>query len=222
MFADVAHPVDAYVARAEAFSFWSHALGAAASVALLVLLAVRADGALAVTSLVMYGATLVLLFSASALHHVVGTMGPRWHAVSRRLDHISIYLLIAGTYTPVCLLSIRGAWGWSIFGVVWGIALAGSLAKGFWLTMPRWLGVAIYLVMGWVVVVAIFPLVEAVPAAGVWLLFAGGVAYSGGAVIYARQRPDPWPDVVGFHGIWHIFVLIGAGIHALLIWRFVV
>lgn len=208
--------------QADRFSFWTHAGGALAGTVVLVLMVLKADGSRAVTATAVYGATLVLLFSSSSFHHIVGRLGPRWHGISRRLDHIAIYLLIAGTYTPVCLLALSPGWGWSILGVIWGLALAGSLMKAFWLDMPRWLSVALYIAMGWIVIVAVWPLSQAVGATGLWLLGAGGVAYSGGAIIYASRRPDPWPEHVGFHGIWHLFVLAGAAAHAVFIGLWVV
>jgi hemolysin III len=213
--------VEHYDGRAEAFSFWTHAASAAACLVVLVLFAVRADGALAVTTLAIYGATLVLLFSSSAFHHVVAPLGPRWYAVSRRLDHIAIFLLIAGTYTPVSLLRFPTAWAWSIFGVVWGFAVAGIILKVFWPHTPRRLTTALYLAMGWVALVAIWPILEVFDAPALALLAGGGVVYSAGAVIYARKRPDPWPDVVGFHGVWHVFVMLGAALHIAFVWIYV-
>lgn len=210
-----------HVARAEAFSFWTHAVSAVACVAVLVLLVVQADGPLAATTLAIYGATLVLLFSSSAFHHVVAQFGPKWYAVSRRLDHIAIFLLIAGTYTPVSLLGFPTAWGWSIFGVVWGFALAGTVLKIFRPHTARWVTTAIYLVMGWIAIVAIWPILEAFDGPALALLAGGGIVYSGGAVIYARKRPDPWPDHVGFHGIWHVFVMVGAALHIAFVWLYV-
>ncbi len=216
----VSHELE--VPRAEAFSFWSHAFGAAAAIPILVLLVLQAKGALAITSVAVYGATLILLFSSSAFHHTVGGLGPRWHAFSRRLDHIAIFLLIAGTYTPVSLITLGGAWGWSIFGVIWGLALAGVILKGITPHSPRWLTVTLYLVMGWIAVVAIWPLIQSMPFAGLMWMAAGGVWYSVGAVMYALKRPDPWPDHVGFHGVWHVFVLFGAACHGVMVWRYVV
>lgn len=211
-----------HVARAEAFSFWTHAVSAAASVAVLVVLAMHAEGTLAVTTAAVYGATLILLFASSSFHHVVGQFGPKWYAVSRRLDHIAIFLLIAGTYTPVALLRFPPAWAWSIFGVVWGIAAAGIVLKVFRPHTHRWLTTSLYLLMGWIVVIAIWPLVQVFSLPAIALLFGGGVAYSGGAVIYARQRPDPWPEKVGFHGIWHVFVIVGAAFHVAFVGVYVI
>lgn len=210
-----------YEGRAEAFSFWTHAVSAAGAVVVLVLLVVQARGTLAATTLAVYGATLVLLFASSAFHHVVAPLGPRWYAVSRRMDHIAIFLLIAGTYTPITLLRFPTAWGWSIFGVIWGLAVAGIVLKSGWPHTHRWLTTALYLVMGWVALVAIWPILQVFDAPALALLGGGGVVYSTGAVVYARQRPDPWPDVVGFHGLWHIFVMAAAALHVVFVWRYV-
>ncbi len=207
------------VPRAEAFSFWTHAVSAVAAIAVLVVLVIRAEGPLAVTAVAVYGATLVLLFSSSSFHHVVGSMGPKWHAISRRLDHIAIFLLIAGTYTPFTLVALPPGWGWSIFGVVWAFAVAGTLLKIFNPHTPRWITVGIYLIMGWIALVAVVPMWTVVPRnVAIWLL-AGGVIYSVGAVIYARKRPDPLPDHVGFHGVWHVFVMAAAAAHVVAVWN---
>ncbi len=210
------------VPEAEAFSFWTHAISAAAAIPVLVFLVLQAEGALEVTSITLYGASLILLFSSSAFHHTVGGLGPKWHAFSRRLDHIAIFLLIAGTYTPISLITLGGAWGWSIAGVVWGIALGGTILKIVTPHSPRWITVALYLIMGWVVVVAIWPLVQAMELAGLLWLLAGGLWYTVGAVMYARKKPDPWPKHVGFHGIWHVFVMAGAACHVVVVWLYVV
>lgn len=206
----------------ERFSFLSHAAGAAAAVVGLVLLAVKADGPLAVTSSVIYGASLVLLLTASSLHHAIHPKDPRGHRTLHLLDHLSIFVLIAGTYTPVSLLGFTPGWGWSIFGVIWGFAIGGTLVRILWRAAPRWLYTGIYVVMGWTAVVAIVPLLEAFPGAALLLMLAGGVSYTVGAVIYARKRPDPWPQWLGFHGLWHVFVLVGAGCHFWFVYAYVV
>lgn len=206
----------------ERFSFVSHAVGALAAIAGLVLLAVHAEGALGITSAVLYGASLVLLLGSSALHHAVHPASPAGRRALRRLDHIAIFGLIAGTYTPVSLVGLGGAWGWSIFGVIWGLFVVGALTKVFWLHQPRWFSVALYLAMGWTAVVAIVPLLDAFAARPLLLMLAGGLFYSVGAVIYGVKRPDPWPRWMGFHGLWHLFVLAGAGMHYWFVYAYVV
>ena len=205
----------------ERFSFASHAVGALAAVAGLAVLAVAADGPLAVTSGVVYGASLVLLLGSSAAHHA-------WHPASqagrnalRRLDHIAIFGLIAGTYTPVSLVGLGGAWGWSVFGIIWGLFLVGVAKKVFWLHAPRWVSVALYILMGWTALVAIVPLLDAFESAPLLWMAAGGVLYTAGAVMYGLKRPDPFPRWMGFHGLWHLFVLGGAAAHWWFVYRFV-
>jgi hemolysin III len=206
----------------ERFSFLSHALGAAAAVVGLVFLVVKADGALAVASCAIYGASLVLLLTASSLHHAIHPANPAGHRALHLLDHLSIFVLIAGTYTPVSLLGFTPGWAWTIFGTIWGFAVAGTLVRILWRAAPRWLYTGIYVVMGWTAVVAIVPLLDAFPGQALLLMLAGGLSYTGGAVIYALKRPDPWPRWLGFHGLWHVFVLVGAGLHYWFVYAYVV
>lgn len=124
-----------------------------------------------------------------------------------------IFVLIAGTYTPVCLVVLRGPWGWSLLGTVWGLAVAGIVMKLFWMTAPRWLSTLLYILMGWLVVVAFVPLVEALPMQGILWLSAGGFFYTLGAVIYAIKRPNLVAGVFGFHELWHLFVMAGSFCH---------
>jgi hemolysin III len=213
--------MQAHVDPTERFSFLSHAVGAALAAVGLALLVLRAEGALAVTASAVYGATLVLLLTASSLHHAIHPAAPAGHRALHLLDHLSIFLLIAGTYTPVSLLGFPPAWGWSIFGAVWGLAVAGTLVRILWWHAPRWLYTGFYVAMGWTAVVAIAPLLEAFPPPALLLMLAGGVAYTAGAVVYARKRPDPWPRWLGFHGLWHVFVLVGAGLHYAFVYAYV-
>ncbi len=197
------------------FSALSHLAGAllsALGLALLVSLAATRASAWHVASFAVYGTSMVLLYASSGLYHWL-RLSERGTRALRRLDHIMIYLLIAGTYTPLCLVPLRGAWGWSLFGVVWGLALAGVALTLFWLQAPRWLTTAIYLGMGWASLAAISPLMEGLPAGGLAWLGLGGLFYSGGALIYALKRPDPWPGRFGFHEIWHLCVLAGSFCH---------
>ncbi len=175
-------------------------------------------------SAAVFGASLVLLYTASTLLHAVRA-GP---GVIRRLrvfDHAAIFVLIAGTYTPIVLVPLRvvnPGWAWALFGTVWGLALLGILFKVFWIGAPRWLSVGLYVALGWLALAAVSPLLMALPlGALVWLL-AGGLSYTGGAIIYALKRPDPWPRTFGFHALWHLFVLIGSACHFVMVLAYVV
>jgi hemolysin III len=188
-------------------------LGAAGLAVLVVLAALRGD-ARHVVSCAIYGATLVLLFTSSTLYH--SFRGPRVKHVFRVIDHSSIYLLIAGTYTPFLLVSLRGAWGWSLFGVVWGLALAGIAFQIFFVDRFRLAQTLIYLGMGWLVVLATRPLLQRVPLGGLLWLLAGGLSYTLGAVFYL------WRRLPYHHGIWHLFVLAGSVCHYFAILLYVI
>jgi hemolysin III len=157
-----------------------------------------------VVSCSIYGATQIILYTASTLYHSIPL--PRAKAVLRVLDHSAIFLLIAGTYTPFTLVNLRGPWGWSIFGVVWGLAILGIASQGLLIHTPKWLTTAIYVAMGWVALVGIRPMLAAVARGGVILLFAGGLAYTLGSVFYVWRRRYN-------HAVWHAFVLTGSLLH---------
>jgi hemolysin III len=200
----------------EPFSGLTH-LGAAAcaffaSIPLLLLPALRAGDGLRAAVFAVFSASLVLLYGASATYHLVRS-GERGTVVLRRLDHMMIYVLIAGSYTPICLIALPGALGKSLFAAIWGLALLGMLLTLFFLNAPRWLTVANYILMGWLAMTAIAPLSRAIPAGGMAWLVLGGLFYSGGAVIYALKRPNPFPGRFGFHEIWHLFVIAGSLCH---------
>ncbi|HYH01526.1 MAG TPA: hemolysin III family protein [Bacillota bacterium] len=169
----------------------------------------------------IFGASMILLYTASTLYHWL-PLSPKGTAFLRKLDHSMIFLLIAGTYTPICLIPLRGAWGWSLFGAIWGLALFGIGYKSIWFTAPRWLSTAIYIVMGWLVIIAIWPLVHIVPWPGLAWLLTGGLFYTTGAVIYGIKKPNPWPEVFGFHEIFHLFVLMGTISHFWMVYRYFV
>lgn len=205
----------------EPFSCYSHLIGALLGVAALILLVFRSGGdPWRVVSFSIYGASLILLYAASSLYHWVESAPPQANWL-RRIDHTAIFLLIAGTYTPVCLVSLRGKWGWSLFGVVWGLAIAGAIVKLFFGELPRWVSTILYLGMGWLAVVAIEPMVKTFPAAGMLWLIAGGMAYTLGAITYGLRRPDPFPNVFGFHEIFHVMVLAGSALHFFFLFRYV-
>jgi hemolysin III len=186
----------------------THGIGLLLSIAgfvvLLVLAAMRGT-AWHIVACSIYGATLICLYSASTLYHAV--ISPRVKRVLRIFDHSAIYLLIAGTYTPFLLVSLRGPWGWSLFGVIWGLAVAGVLFKFWFVERFGILSTAVYIAMGWLVVIAARPVITHVPfTALIWLL-AGGLAYTGGVIFFAAKR------IPYNHAIWHIFVLTGSICH---------
>lgn len=192
----------------ERFNGYSHLVGAllalSGAVVLIVLGALGADP-WKVVSFSIYGATLVLLYSFSTLYH--STRG-RVKAVFQKLDHNAIYLLIAGTYTPFALVSLRGPWGWSLFGVVWGLAALGIIQEFFLGKRTRLLSLIIYLLMGWVALVAVVPMIDALSPAGFAWVAAGGLIYTLGIVFYLfDERFKHW------HGIWHLFVIGGSVAH---------
>jgi hemolysin III len=188
--------------------------GLLASIGLIVLLAtaVRAGRADQLVAFGIFGSSLIALYTASALYHLL-PLSPTGVANLRRVDHMSIFVLIAGTYTPFCLLALDGAWRVGLLGLIWGLALCGILLKLLWMDAPRWLSVALYLGMGWVAVVAAPALFRAVPIGGMAWVLAGALVYSAGALIYGLRRPNLVPGVFGFHELWHLFVIAGSACH---------
>ena len=160
----------------------------------------------------VFGLSLVALYTASTLYHLL-PLSPAGIARLRRADHMAIFVLIAGTYTPFCLLALDGAWQAGLLGLIWGLALCGILLKFLWMDAPRWLSVALYLGMGWAALVAAPTLFRVVPPGGIAWVLAGGVVYSAGALIYGLKRPNPVPGVFGFHELWHLFVVAGSACH---------
>jgi len=200
----------------EKFNAVSHLVGtvlALAGAIVLIVLAASGGDPWKVVSVSIYGVTLVVMYSSSTLYH---SFRGRAKDVLRKMDHQSIYLLIAGSYTPFCLVTLRGPWGWSLFGVVWGLALLGGLQELRPRNDARILSVVIYLLMGWVVVVALVPLRQALAPAGFAWLVAGGMFYTIGIVFYALDT-----RLRHAHGVWHLFVLAGSACHYYAILRYV-
>lgn len=196
-----------YSAREELASSLIHGLGIALSIAGLVTLAVvahRSGSLWNLVSVCIYGASLVMLYCASTLYHAIPH--PTAKRVLRMLDHIGIFLLIAGTYTPFTLIALRGVWGWSLFGVVWTLAAIGIVLELRQIRQRGWL-VALYVGMGWVAVAAIGPLLASLSSTGLWLLLGGGVSYTLGVPFYL------WHRLPYNHAIWHLFVLGGSVLH---------
>ncbi len=200
----------------EKFNAISHLAGALLALAgavVLIVLAAREGDPWKVVSVSIYGTTLVLLYSFSALYH---SLRGRAKNVLRELDHHSIYLLIAGSYTPFCLVTLRGPWGWSLFGVVWGLAALGSLQELWMKNSARILSVLIYVVMGWVALLALVQLLHALGPAGFAWLLAGGLFYTIGIIFFVIDT-----RLKHAHGIWHLFVLAGSACHYVAILKYV-
>jgi hemolysin III len=195
----------------------THGIGTAASVtglAVLTTVAATRGDAWHVVSVSIFGVTLVLLYAASTLYH--GLPLGRAKAIFRVLDHSAIYLLIAGTYTPFALVSLRGPWGWSLLGVIWGCALVGILLRTTFGAQWRVARVILYVAMGWAGVVAIRPMIAAVPASGLALVALGGLAYTVGIAFYG------WRRLPYHHAVWHLFVLAGSALHYFAVLLYVV
>lgn len=173
-----------------------------------------------IVSFSIYGASLILLFSASSIYHMLN-ISEKVSTILKKIDHAMIFLLIAGTYTPVTLVALRGGWGWTLFGIVWGIAITGILLKVFWINMPRWLSTSIYTLMGWIIVIAFIPLKESLPIEGMAWLVGGGLVYTIGAIIYGTKWPRLNNKYFGFHEIFHIFVMVGAFCHYWFMYRYI-
>jgi len=188
----------------------THGVGIVLSIAGLAVLvafaALRGDS-WHVVSCSVFGATLVLNYTASTVYHAIPGTFARAKRVLRVLDHSAIFLLIAGTYTPFCLVNLRGPWGWTLFGVVWGLAVLGIVFKATLLGRLKVLSVVAYVAMGWLVLVAARPLSRTVALGGILLLVAGGVAYTAGVAFYAATR------LKYHHAVWHFFVLSGSALH---------
>ncbi len=192
----------------EKFNAWTHLVGAVlafiGAIWLLVIASLAGD-VWKIVSVSVYGVALVLLYSASTVYHSVRG---RAKVIMQKVDHFSIYLLIAGSYTPFCLVTLRGPWGWTLFGVVWGLAVIGMLQEIKPRSEARVMSIVIYAVMGWIVLVAVQPLMAALGTAGFTWLALGGVMYTVGIIFFAYDtRFRHW------HGIWHLFVIAGSLLH---------
>lgn len=200
----------------ERFNSLSHLAGtalAATGAVVLVVLAARLGDAWKIVAFSIYGAMLVLLYAASTAYH---SARGRAKAVLQKLDHCSIYLLIAGSYTPFALVSLRGPWGWALLGTVWALALVGIVQELCWARGARVLSLVLYVAMGWLALVAVVPLWRALTPTGFTWLAAGGAVYTLGIVFYAADQRIPHG-----HGVWHLFVLGGSACHFVTVLRFV-
>ena len=200
----------------------SHLAGALLSVAGLILLlyvAITNRDVWQIVSFSIFGARMILLYSASAAYHLVNA-SEKAIRILQKIDHSMIFVLIAGTYTPICLTLLRGRLGYWLLALIWSCAAAGIVMKMFFFDIPRLLYTGVYLIMGWIAVFVIVPLYRAGgPLPLIWLL-AGGLFYTAGGIIYAIKKPDILPGWLGFHELFHIFVILGSTAHYVMILRF--
>jgi len=207
-----------FISAKEKISSYSHLTGAALACAGTALLACVARGScdLLAVSLI-YGLCAAFAFSASALYHAL-KKGENEVSLWRTLDHIAIFFMIAGTYTTVIYIFLKGGWRWAILVTQWGVALLGLLFKLFFMRSPRWFYTALYVIMGWVAIIPVRHFIEAMPlAVGIYAL-AGGIAYTLGALLYAVKRPALKSKTFGFHELFHIFILLGAVLHYVMVY----
>lgn len=202
----------------------THLAGALLSFVALLAMVIKAsittESALAIASVIMFGTSMILLYSASATYHMV-IAKDKVIAFLRKLDHSMIFVLIAGTYTPFCLISLNGVTGWVLFTIITLAAICGVLFKMIWFNCPRWLSTFIYIVMGWMVVFVSSPLSAILSPTGLFLLILGGVFYTIGGVIYGAKPNFLKFKYMGFHEIFHIFILFGSMSHFLCVFMFV-
>ena len=206
-----------YSALEEGINITSHAIGFLAAIVGLVLLVVKSSlhGTVwHVVSFSIYGASMVILFAASTVYH--SAKNPTVRQRLKVFDHAAIYVLIAGTYTPFCLVTLNGVIGWTLFGIAWGLAIVGIVLKLFFTGRFELISTAAYVIMGWLIVFAIKPLSQSLPVEGLFWLIAGGVAYTFGAILYAI------PKIKLNHAIFHIFVLIGSFCHFIAVYYYVI
>ncbi|EPD51395.1 hemolysin III family channel protein [Paenisporosarcina sp. HGH0030] len=208
----------------EPFNSLSHLVGAVLSVIALIAMTVKASisdvPVLHIVAVIIFGISMVLLYTASATYHMV-IAKDNVIAFFRRLDHSMIFLLIAGSYAPFCLIALNGKNGFVLFSVVTGLAIAGILFKMVWFNCPRWLSTALYIGMGWIIVFLASPLTATLSAKGLWLLVVGGIMYTIGGVIYGAKPSFMKSKYLGFHEIFHIFILLGTLCHFLCVYMYV-
>ena len=202
--------------KEELYNVITHGFGAILSVVALVLMiyysAISGSG-IAIASSLVFGISLILLYSASTVYHAVYKL--KWKKICQRIDHLSIYLLIAGTYTPIALLGLKGALGWSMFGVIWGMALIGFIFKFSPLRNNEKISLSLYALMGWAAIIAIKPMIENLSTGALTLIIIGGLCYTLGIYFYAKDR-KPF-----YHPIWHLFVLGGSIMHFCAVFFFI-
>ena len=189
---------------------------------MLLYVAVQSKNTMSIIAFIIFGLSMILLYSTSSIYHFIDASKKKAKLVMRKLDHIMIFVLISGTYTPICLLVLKNTLGNILLSIVWGITLIGIFIKLFWINAPRWVSSGLYIGMGWISVFVMSPLIKSMPIGGVVWLFLGGIMYTVGGVIYGLKKPNidkPW---FGFHELFHLFVLAGTFCHFLMMYFYIV
>ena len=204
----------------------SHLIGALLSLfgtIILLYFAYKQNDIVKIVSFFIFGGSMLFLYTSSAIYHLFGH-SPEEVDVFRKIDHAMIYILIAGTYTPFCLIALKGVWGVATLIIIWVLGIAGISTvffKSFWTHVPRWFATSLYIIMGWLSVIIVYPLAKAMNIETILWLLIGGISYTVGAVIYGLQRPNPFPNTFGFHDIFHVFVLAGSALHFVFMLRYI-
>lgn len=184
--------------------------------------AARTPGYTHLLALSVFIVSMILLYAASTIYHTLD-ISPKVNQILRKADHMMIFILIAGTYTPVCMLVLGDRTGWSLLALVWGIAITGMLINAFWITCPKWFSSIVYIAMGWICVLAFGRIVEALPASAFGWLLAGGIIYTAGGIIYSLKLPifNAKHKYFGSHEVFHLFVMGGSFCHYIMMYTFI-
>ena len=202
---------------------FTHFIGVILSITATFLLIIKSNDSqslIGVISISVFGISMILLFTASTLYHWL-KLSEEGIKKLRKVDHIMIFIYIAATYTPICIIVLKGYIGWLLLIAVWLVAIFGVIIKLLWMNAPRWLSTLIYVLMGWLAVVVIYPLFSSLEIDALLWLFTGGLFYTVGAIIYALKKPDPFPGILGFHEIFHLFVLAGSFSHYWVMYKYI-
>lgn len=189
---------------------------------MLLYVSIQSKNVVSITAFIIFGLSMILLYSTSSIYHFIDASKEKAKLVMRKLDHIMIFVLISGTYTPICLLVLKNVFGYILLSTVWSITLIGIFIKVFWIDAPRWVSSGLYIGMGWLSVFVLAQLVRNMPIGGVVWLFLGGIMYTVGGVIYGLKKPNidkPW---FGFHELFHLFVLAGTFCHFAMMYFYIV
>lgn len=206
----------------EPINTWTHFIPFIAGIVGLVFLIIESLGNLALlVTMSIFGVSIILLYGASTVYHWVKTT-PKKELLLRKLDHIAIYLLIAGTYTPILYFALDGAWKITMLIAVWLLALIGIIMKVFFINLPRSVSTSFYIALGWLAVIPFGKLINTLPFTAIFLLILGGITYTIGGIIYATKKLNFFPKTIGFHGVFHIFIAAGTLIHFFMVYIFII